>query len=97
MAIEYIKKYGSKTPMVYANLDEEGCCWIIPECPYCGESHTHGAGLKHLDSGHTHGPGYNPREFLGHRQAACEQGAPNNISHEAPRKNGYIIVEDGYQ
>jgi len=84
--IEYIKSQGHRTPIAYANLDETECHWLIAVCPYCGEAHSHGAGT----------PPQAPREFLGHRQAQCAEGAPNNISSEAPRKNGYIIVEDGY-
>ena len=95
--VEYIKKYGKKTPIAWANLDEEGCCWVIAECPYCQQEHRHGAGHKHSDEGKAHGPGYNPREFLGHRQVMCEGGSQNFISSDAKKTNGYIICEDGYQ
>jgi len=85
--VEYIKKYGKKTPIAWATLDEEQCHWIINECPYCREQHSHGAGNADQP----------PREFLGHRQVMCEGGSQNFIKSEAVKENGYIICEDGYQ
>jgi len=85
--VEYIKKYGKKTPIAWAELGECGCKWIIKECPYCHQEHIHGAG-------NTNQPA---REFLGHRQVMCEEGSQNFIKSEAKKENGYIICEDGYQ
>lgn len=85
--VEYIKKYGKKTPIAWAVLDNTECHWIINECPYCGGRHSHGAGT----------PPQPPREFLGHRQVKCAEGSPNLIRSEARKVNGYIICEDGYK
>lgn len=35
--------------------------WVIDECPYCGDKHTHGAGT----------PGEDPRDLLSHRAQHC--------------------------
>ena len=38
--------------------------WVVDVCPYCGGSHTHGAGSIDKD----------PRKFLGFRAAHCNNG-----------------------
>jgi len=46
-------------------LEEGDTCrlWVVLCCPYCGEQHDHGAGLKFSAHG--------PEMFLGHRASHC--------------------------
>lgn len=63
----------------YVKLKRGRTCnlWVIQCCPHCGKKHTHGAGS--FDA--------NPKDFLGHRLAHCE-----NV-----KSNGYVLVEQKKQ
>lgn len=52
--------------------------WVIPVCPYCGQTHYHGAG----------GIGADSKKFLGGRVPHCWDNLdhPNYILKPIPRK-----------
>ena len=55
------------TKIAYCYLKESRTArqWIVPQCPWCGKSHTHGGGGKED----------NPLDFLGHRISHCSKGS----------------------
>ena len=55
--------------------------WIMDECPYCRNQHTHSAGIVGKDD---------PYEHLGKQQAQCEE--PYLL--KADSLGGYILEED---
>lgn len=57
-----------------------GGVWIVESCPYCARPHVHGGG----------GASDDPRDFLGHRDAACR---PSDLLPNMDNSPGYILSE----
>lgn len=55
--------------LALARATLKGRRWVVARCPFCGKSHSHGAGPR----------GGNPREFLSSRISHCDVGAKRDV------------------